>query len=102
MKLCLVILSLFFAQLFAAKSNTASNTDNVQITEPARAVIRRLIGNKADNIRLKIIPANNGHDTFTIEAINGVLTVEGNSPVALSNGFYTYLKKGCKGMVSRS
>lgn len=101
MKLCLIILGLFLStQSSIASSRTSFSTNDVQITEPSRAVIRRLIGNKSDNIQLKIIPAENGHDTFTIESIDSVLTVEGNSPVAISHGFYTYLKKACKGMVS--
>ncbi|TZF83168.1 alpha-N-acetylglucosaminidase [Pedobacter sp. BS3] len=76
--------------------------DDQRITEPARGVIKRLIGPRADDIKLAVIPSASGYDTFEIEAASNTLTIKGNSPVAICSGFYTYLKKGCNGMVSWS
>lgn len=68
----------------------------------SREVIRRTIGNRADQIQLEIIPAANGLDVYAAEARNGKLTVRGSSASALCYGFYEYLKKACNSMVSWS
>ncbi|MFC6996798.1 alpha-N-acetylglucosaminidase [Rufibacter roseus] len=74
---------------------------NQQI-EAARGVIKRLIGDKADDIALEHIPAQDSLDTYEIEAKNGKLTVRGSSSVAIAFGFHQYLKKATNSMVSWS
>jgi len=66
----------------------------------ARAVLERLIGSRAAEIRLAIIPAAGGNDVFETVASNGVLTVRGSSPVALDRGFYDYLKSAGLGIAA--
>ncbi|MEO2061911.1 MAG: alpha-N-acetylglucosaminidase [Christiangramia sp.] len=68
----------------------------------ARGVLERLIGERAKDINLEIIPAEDSLDTYEIEAKNGDLTVRGSSTVAITFGFYQYLKKGTHNMVSWS
>jgi len=95
-------LCLITAQLFAFNKTQAALTDNDQIVTAAMNVIKRTIGARAKNITLQVIPAAGGHDTFIAEAHSGVVTIKGNSPVALTHGFYTYLKEACNAMVSWS
>ncbi|MBF9255704.1 alpha-N-acetylglucosaminidase [Pontibacter sp. 172403-2] len=77
----------------------------VQDSQPvaaARGVMQRLIGDRAADINLELIPAQDSLDTYEIEASNGRLTVRGSSAVALTFGFYQYLKKATNSMVSWS
>lgn len=80
----------------------ARQVDVGSITASSRNVIRRTIGNRADAIDLQVVPSENGTDVYEIEARGGVLTVRGSSPSAICSGFYEYLRKACKSMVSWS
>src|SRR5690606_23506844 len=46
--------------------------------------------------------AEDGLDTYEIEAKNGELSVRGSSPVAIAFGFHQYLKKATHSMISWS
>lgn len=74
----------------------------VKITEAAMGVIKRTVGEMAKDINLEVITSTDGYDTYKVKAVNGIVTVKGSSVVALTHGFYTYLKEGCKAMVSWS
>lgn len=75
----------------------------VEISGPAMGVIKRTIGERAKNVRLEVISSEiNGYDTYSVQAANGIVTIKGNTPVALTHGFYTYLKEACHAMVSWS
>lgn len=80
---------------------TSSPLDNAKI-KAAGEVIERLIGARAKDIKLEIIPAEDSLDTYEIEARSGILTVKGSSPVAITFGFHQYLKKATNSMVSWS
>lgn len=71
------------------------------VIQPAREVIKRLIGDKANTIRFEV-SEEKGNDRFVVNAENGVLTLRANSSVAFCRGFYTYLREVCHGMVSWS
>lgn len=75
---------------------------NKNVLIATRGVIKRLIGSKADEINLQIIPSDNGKDTYEIEANNGRLIISGSSAVAIIYGFNTYLKKACRSMATWS
>lgn len=94
---------LCYGQLFAY--NVAGDSQRPAEDEIIRAamnVIKRTVGVDVKNIQMELIPAPKGYDTFVIEAHDGHLTIKGNSPVALTHGFYTYLKEGCKIMITWS
>ncbi len=73
-----------------------------QVIAAARGVMQRLIGDRAKDITLEIIPAQDSLDTYEIEAKNGKLTVRGSSAVAMTFGFHQYLKKATNSIVSWS
>jgi alpha-N-acetylglucosaminidase len=81
--------------------DATTSTESSEISA-ARGVMQRLIGDRAEEITLEMIPADEGLDTYEIEASNGKLTVRGSSTVALTFGFYQYLKKATNSMVSWS
>jgi alpha-N-acetylglucosaminidase len=70
------------------------------IIDPAHDVIRRTIGKRAKDITLEAIPAEQGRETYQIEARGGQLKISGSSTIALTYGFYRYLKKACQGMIT--
>ena len=83
-------------------SVTTNISQNQKITA-ARGVIKRSIGERAKEVNLELLPATaDSLETYEIEANNGKLTVRGNSAVALTFGFYQYLKKATNSMVSWS
>ncbi|QCR22263.1 alpha-N-acetylglucosaminidase [Pontibacter sp. SGAir0037] len=84
------------------KTEVAASTPDSKAITAARGVMQRLIGDRANNINLEIIAAEDSLDTYEVEAVNGELTVRGSSAVALTFGFYQYLKKGTLSMVSWS
>ncbi|MBI9017938.1 MAG: alpha-N-acetylglucosaminidase [Phycisphaerae bacterium] len=69
---------------------------------PARDVLKRLIGSRADTIEIKMIDKVNDCDIYRYEVKDGKLKLTGSSPVALCRGFYDYLKSNELGMVSWS
>lgn len=101
-KIFLVFIFCLSSFLAKASHNFSVDNPNNDIIETAMNVIKRVIGERAKNINLQFIPSKDGYDTFVIEAHNGIVNVKGSSPVALTHGFYTYLKDGCKAMVSWS
>jgi len=94
--------------MFSCTNSSKDQTENASAVEQspaisaARGVMQRLIGDRANDINLELIPAQDSLDTYEIEASNGKLTVRGSSAVALTFGFYQYLKKGTHSMVSWS
>ncbi|MDF3077501.1 MAG: alpha-N-acetylglucosaminidase [Sphingobacteriaceae bacterium] len=69
---------------------------------PARDVIRRLIGSKADGIQIDYIPGETGNDSYLVTAKGGVLSISGSSPVAVCYGFNKYLQNACHSMITWS
>lgn len=67
-------------------------------TDEPRAVIRRLIGRRADGIRLQLTPDPHTTDRFTYESHAGHLSIQATSKVAICSGFYQYLKSKGLGM----
>ncbi|WP_181307826.1 alpha-N-acetylglucosaminidase [Rufibacter sp. XAAS-G3-1] len=104
-----LLILLFFGILSCTNSSTKSRVAETTVKTKdkaivaARGVMQRLIGDRAQDINLELLPASaDSLETYEIEAKNGKLTVRGNSSVALTYGFYQYLKKGTNSMVSWS
>ena len=69
----------------------------------AYKVVERLIGKKRiKTVRFKQIKKVEGCNVFETQASNGILTVRGSSAVAMSRGFYDYIKRNKYGIVSWS
>ena len=69
-----------------------------QPVEEPRAVLRRLIGARADDIALRLESGSAKGDWFAYQASGGKLTIAASSKVALCSGFYQYLKAKGLGM----
>lgn len=61
----------------------------------ASDVLRRLIGERAGAFHFELQPSPDQNDTFNVVASDGVVTVRGNSGIALTRGAYTYLREAC-------
>lgn len=84
------------------KSTLQTDSPQSEKFVPAKGVIQRLIGDRANEIEFQTIPAENGFDSFEITAKNGKLHIGGSSTVAICYGFNTYLKEACHSMVTWS
>lgn len=81
--------------LFCACQESPGNDKAIHA---AKEVIYRQIGDKANEIRFRIIDSAGGKDVFLINAEDGNLTIEGSSSVALCYAFHTYMNKACRSM----
>ena len=70
------------------------------ICQPAQDVIQRFTGGKVP-VKLHAVK-DNGPDHYRVEVKNGTVEVTGNSPVALTHGFYAALKEQGRGICSWS
>ena len=69
--------------------------------QPAQRVIERLLGQQVKNVKFELKELRDGEkESFSIEAANGVLTIEGNSQVALCYGFRCYMQEACRSMAT--
>ena len=66
----------------------------------ARAMLERLVPEKAALFLLEMISAENGRDVFEIEGRNGKIVVRGSSGVAIASGWNWYLTHYCHCHVS--
>lgn len=109
MKLSVVVF-LLLSQLGSARERTMTDSEESKraILSPgetisaARAVIRRVTGDREKTIEIACVTSASPNDTFEVMARYGHLTVRGNSVVAICHGFYQYLKNYCHCMVTWS
>lgn len=67
----------------------------------ARGIIERRFGKAAlRNVELQELAGKPQFDTFEYQAHNGQLTVRGSSPIALSSGFYQFIRRNGLGMTT--
>lgn len=88
----LIFIALFLMvqlQVFAQKLNTL----------PAKHVLLRTIGPKAERIQLEWLKNKGNTDYYQYSAKNGVLTVKATTTNALTRGVYDYLKDNQLGML---
>ncbi|MDD2960671.1 MAG: alpha-N-acetylglucosaminidase [Muribaculaceae bacterium] len=72
------------------------------IISPAKNLIERQIGDKAQEIKFKKISPLKGKETYAIEAKNGVLTLKGSSTIAFSFAYHQYMRKAGGSMTTWS
>lgn len=87
--LCLTIISL--TALFSCRCEDSKK----DIITPAKDVIERQIGVKANDIVFNQIEPIEGKETFSVKAENGNLSIEGSSSVALCYAFHVYMREAC-------
>jgi alpha-N-acetylglucosaminidase len=89
------IFLLFTISLCAQKDLKPAGSEQLA----AKGVIDRNLGQHAKKIKLLLNKDNQKKDSYTYEATNGTLIVEGNSAIALTRGVYDYLKNNNLGML---
>lgn len=60
-------------------------------TAASRAVIERMIGERARELRLKLVADEPGREWYEVDSGSGTVTIQGSSAVALTRGAYSYL-----------
>ena len=101
------------AQQAPARPSEQTHLQASQLTPPqasrqrsavtaAEWLIKRAIKDRASAFRLETIPQQNGLDVFEVEAHAGAVTIKGSGALALSRGFYHYLRHGCNCQVTWS
>ena len=68
--------------------------------DPARALLKRVIGPRADGFRIEAIAAQDGLDVFEVAATADKVVLRGNDPVAVASAFHEYLKHVANAQVS--
>jgi len=66
----------------------------------ARALARRLLGERADAFRFETIPPVRGRDVFEIESDDGAVVIRGNTAGSMATGLNRYLERYCRCQVS--
>ena len=93
------LLSVTYLGIIGITCRTEKPIEN-EIEKAARGVITRLLGERANEFILEQIQPDEGRDVFEVIANNGRVYIRGSSPVAISRGFYEYLRRACKAHVS--
>lgn len=70
------------------------------IIKSAKELIERITPGYSDQIKLEVIPDENGKDVFEVDKFEGNVCIRGNNPVSLASGFNWYLKYTCNAQVS--
>ena len=68
----------------------------------AEWLLKRTIKEKASSFRLELIPADSGKDVFELAATGGTVTIRGSGALALSRGFYHYIRNACNSQITWS
>ncbi|HEY2782263.1 MAG TPA: alpha-N-acetylglucosaminidase [Steroidobacteraceae bacterium] len=77
--------------LFLAASTAAAQTSGFNVL-PEENVLRRLLGERAAQFELAVMPAETSRERFRIGSANGRIKVEGTTPSSLLFGVNWYLK----------
>ncbi len=101
-KLYFVVLLLIAFGGHASQKHSKSPIKQSPEMVAARDVLNRVIGDHANSIKLEMLPATGGTDTYEYICTNGVFTVKGSSVSALTRGTYDYLRYKHLGMLDWS
>ncbi len=66
----------------------------------ARGLLGRILPEDVDRFIFKKIPADEDHDVFEIESVNGRIIIRGNSGVSMAAGLNWYLSQRCRCNIS--
>ncbi|MGW3660235.1 alpha-N-acetylglucosaminidase TIM-barrel domain-containing protein [Streptomyces sp. NPDC005151] len=84
------------AGLVPGPAAAAAAADGPFDPAPAAAALRRLIGNRADQISLR--PISDSADTYRVSGRTAALVIEGTSPATMLAGFQRYLGSQYRGV----
>ncbi len=93
-----LFLLLFFAVVLLSgrdsRAQTLQASSQEEFVSAAYGVIARVIPGYNRSFHLYLVdgPSWRGNDAFEVNAAAGVVTIEGNSAIALTRGFYYYLR----------
>ena len=84
------ILSLHQSTILAQDNN--KNRSESNIIQPAKDVLKRVIGRESEKFVLEKLDAKSDNDIFEIEVKDEKVYIKGNSSIALTRGVYHYLR----------
>lgn len=96
---CLHVLLGYLFPGFAVQP-ISGNSDN--IVKSARNVIQRTIGDRAKEFNLESTVSDKNTDYYELSAVDGIVTIKGSSSIAITRGFYEYIRANGFGMVTWS
>jgi hypothetical protein len=100
MLICAVAILLIGAG--SSASARGSLREGRQAVASAQGVVVRLLGARASEFELELMPSERGSDVFEVEGKNGIVVVRGTSPIALTRGVYHYLRQATHSQVTWS
>jgi len=68
----------------------------------AELLLKRTIKERASSFRLELIPPEGKNDVFEVSATGGSVTIRGSGALALSRGFYHYIRHACNSQITWS
>lgn len=76
------------------RAGTSSQADSQEMLSAAYGVVGRVLPGREKDFRLRLEADNStgGRDAFAVHASHGIVTVTGNSAIALTRGVYYYLR----------
>lgn len=66
---------------------------------PGRAVLNRILGDRAFQFEVRQIPREDGHEVYILAATGGRVRIQGSSALAICRGAYSYLRETSTGMI---
>ncbi|MBK8881747.1 MAG: alpha-N-acetylglucosaminidase C-terminal domain-containing protein [Bacteroidales bacterium] len=79
-----------------------AGTESILMTESARKVLHRVLGERCESIVLEKLHESSESDTYEYSCKDNILTVKGTSVTAITRGVYDYLKDNGIGMLDWS
>lgn len=100
--LMMSLLSLLNVTLFAGASELTSldkykaidSKNDCLIDEPA-ALVGRIMGDRASEFVVEVIPSENGKNVFEVESVDGKIVLRGDNGVSIASALNHYLKYFC-------
>jgi len=83
-------------------TNAQRNKKNDHVVESAKMVLERLIGSRVKDFELIHLQQSNSNDYFEFSAAKGIVTIKGTTTIAITRGFYEFLRSQGYGMVTWS
>jgi len=102
--LCAIILgaTFLYCGIGMAAEEGSPAPDSKQVMEPVRALMMRLLGDRAEEFFTESIEPENGRDTYEVKAEGGKVTLRGSSIIAITRALYDYLRNATNSQVTWS
>ncbi len=94
--------ALFTLAATACASSARHAEEPPEIIHAAERLLDRVAGSAAQYFTLEYLRTEEAHDIFEVEAAGGMVTIRGNSGIALCRGIYHYLREATHSQITWS